>query len=120
MITKLKYFWIAEYNDGNALPQFDPETGIENLFKNIDQTKLIRFGLYPFTMELSKKVNCSDFNPFLRKIVINLDGNKLIFKRRNYIIIQGIKEKRHIEYLLGTKDYILYIDESGNLEVKKE
>ena len=54
----LKYFWIAEYKD-SALPQFDPETGKENLFKEIDQSKLIRFGLYPFSIKLWNKVEGS-------------------------------------------------------------
>lgn len=50
------YFWIAEYNDGQALPQFDVESGKENLFKDIDQSKLKRFGWYPFTLEFAEKI----------------------------------------------------------------
>jgi len=119
MIAKLKYFWIAEYKDGTALPQFDLETGKENLFKDIDQSKIVRFGLYPFTLELSKKIDCGDLNPFLPKFVINLSKeDKLFFVRRNYIKIQGTKENRYIEYLLGTQNYVLHINESGNTEVK--
>ena len=119
MIAKLKYFWIAEYNDGTALPQFDLESGNENLFKEIDQSRLIRFGLYPFTLELSKKVECSDLNLLLPKFVINLKKeDKLFFARRNYIQMQGTRENRYIEYLLGTQNYVLHINESGNVEVK--
>lgn len=119
MNPKLKYFWIAEYNDGTALPQFDLESGNENLFKDIDHSKIIRFGLYPFTVELSKKVECSDLNPFLPKFVINLKSNdKLFFVRRNYIEMCGTTENRYIEYLLGNQNYVLHIDESGNVEVK--
>lgn len=121
MSAKLKFFWIAEYNDSTALPQFDPETGIENLFKEIKQSELIKFGLYPFTLELSKKVNCSDFNPFLPKFIINIKSeDKLIYLRRNHIVRQGNKESRFIEYLLGTQNYVLRIDEFGNVEVKGE
>jgi hypothetical protein len=119
MDTKLTFFWIAEYNDGTALPQFDLETGEENLFKVIDQSKLIRFGLYPFTLELSKKVKCSNLNPLLPKFIINFKTeDKLFFRRRNYIKMQGSIENRNVEYLLGTQNYILYIDEFGNVEIK--
>ncbi len=117
----IPYFWIAQYKDGKALPQFDPITGVENLFKNIDQSNLIRFGLYLFSPELSDKVPCSVSNPLLEHIVINLNNeDKLVFIRRNYIQRSGNHENRFVEYLLGTQDYILYIDSFGNIEVKKE
>lgn len=117
----LKYFWIAEYSDKTAFPQFDPETGNENLFKDIDQSRLVRFGLYPFSDELSKKVACGISNPFLPKFVINLNNtDKLFFKRRNYIERCGQMEYRYIEYLIGTQNYVLCIDEFGNTEIKKE
>ena len=117
----LKYFWIAEYKD-NCLPQFDPETGIENLFKDINQSKLIRFGLYPFSEKLCSLVKCSCIADIsLPTFVINLTkDDKLFFKRRNYIIISKCGEERKITYLLGTQNYILHIDEFGNVEVKKE
>ena len=118
----LKYFWIAEYNDGLALPQFDFDTGIENLFKEINQSKLIRFGLYTFSFVLSEKVSCSTPSLISLKYVINLTKNdKLFFCRRNYIEIKGKTEYRYIEYLLGIQEkYILHIDEFGNIEIKKE
>lgn len=115
----LRYFWIAEYKDGTALPQFDPETGEENLFKDINQIKTIRFGWYPFSEELSKKVKSSLYNPFLPKYILNININdKLIAKRRNYIERIGTIEKRRTEYLLGNQNFIMTIDEYGNVEVK--
>lgn len=115
----LKYFWIAEYNDKTALPQFDPETGKENLFKDIDQSKLVRFGWYPFPEELTKKVTGSISNPFLPKYVINLNKDDiLIARRRTYIQLRGHQESRYIDYLLGTQKYLICIDEFGNVEVR--
>lgn len=118
----LKYFWIAEYKDGTALPQFDPDTGKEYLFKEINQSKVVRFSLYPFTFELSRKVNCSIANTFLPIFNINLnDDDKLYFRRRNYIERSRNSENRYIEYLLGIEGkYIMHIDEFGNTEIKKE
>lgn len=81
----LRYFWIAEYDDGMALPQFDPETGLENLadpdwlpirtsmYAAVDNTmiplgirkprpaffakkRLARFGWYPFPLGLAIKI----------------------------------------------------------------
>ena len=45
----LVYFWIATYNDGTALAQFDPETGLPNKFTDIDQSRLKTLGWYPFS-----------------------------------------------------------------------
>jgi len=52
----LVYFWIAEYTNGSALPQFDPETGKENRFSEIDHRKLHRFGWYPFSPKLAQQI----------------------------------------------------------------
>lgn len=117
----IKYFWIAEYKNGFALPQFDPNTGKENLFKEIDQSKLIRFGLYPFSFSMSEKVECGIPSLLPTKFIINLnDDDKLFFRRRNYIQLRGKDEYRHIEYIIGTQYYTLHIDELGNVEVNKK
>ena len=52
----LVYFWIAEYTDGTALPQFDVETGKENKFGEVDHQRLKRFGWYPFSLKLAQKI----------------------------------------------------------------
>jgi len=39
-----------------ALAQYDPLTGQENAFKMIDFPKLKRFGWYPFTMKIARRV----------------------------------------------------------------
>lgn len=117
----LKYFWVAEYNDGTALPQFDPDTGDEYKFDKIDQSNLVKFGLYPFPAELSQKVNNSSTNIFLPKFTVNLENDdKLLFRRRNYIVKRGRVEHRYTEYLLGTQNYVLHIDEFGNTDVKNK
>lgn len=50
------FMWIAEYEDGTCLPQFDPGTGEEHLFKEVDLSRLRAFGWYPFTVELAEKL----------------------------------------------------------------
>jgi hypothetical protein len=39
-----KYIWFAQYTDGSMLCEFEP-SGKENLFRDIDRTRLRRFGL---------------------------------------------------------------------------
>ena len=50
------YMWVAEYRDGLALPQFDPDTGRENPFSSIDQSRLCKFGWYPFSVNMMGKI----------------------------------------------------------------
>lgn len=50
------YMWVAEYRDGSALPQFDPDTGKENPFSSIDQSRLCKFGWYPFSINMMGKI----------------------------------------------------------------
>jgi len=51
----LVYHWIAYYDDGIKLPQYNEEC-MENRFIDIDQERLVKFGLYPFSKELAKGV----------------------------------------------------------------
>lgn len=85
------YMWIAEYSGGSALPQFDPETGKENLFRDVDQSKLKRFGWYPFATELSAKIyektGAVTVPTSNSSYMIELkNGDKLVAKRENILI----------------------------------
>lgn len=82
------YFWIARYMDGQALPQFDPEDGHENLFSAIDQDRLVKFGLYPFTQKMAATIKSMHVlvSPFLSPIELALkSGQRLIYFRENKI-----------------------------------
>ena len=50
----LVFYWIATYKNNTAYPEFDHEDGHENFFKHIDQSKLLKFGFYTFSENLSK------------------------------------------------------------------
>ena len=109
--------WVAEYSDGYALPQFDPETGEENRFANIDQSKLCRFGWYPFSAEMAAKMSVVAIptrNPY-HVIELN-EGDKLVAVRRNHIHLnlrRGISRGETL-YVLGVEDgEILEIGENG-------
>jgi transposase-like protein len=86
------YFWIAFYNDGTCLPQFDLETGTLNTFASINQEKLEKFALFPFSSELALRINLEN-NKILAEAKEKLpyfmlklkEDQRLIFVRRNFI-----------------------------------
>lgn len=53
----LVFFWVAEYDNDKALPQFNPRTGKENKFSLVTKNQLVAFGWYPFTIELAQKIH---------------------------------------------------------------
>lgn len=90
----LVYFWIAFYKDETCLPQFDIESGKENNFTDIDQSKLDRFGIFPFTTTMAFNANRMKGFTVAREIenlpyfIMKLQENqRLIFFRRNKIHI---------------------------------
>jgi hypothetical protein len=120
----LVYFWIAEYTDGSALPQFDPETGRENRFSEIDHQKLRRFGWHPFSLKLAQKILETE------KTVVVPTGNpsytvpikeenRLVAHRTNTVKLQirkgGVSHGETV-YILGVEGgKVLHIDEEGQL-----
>ena len=88
----LVYLWIARYNDGTELYQFDKTTFKENAFGDIDQAKLVKFGLYsiPKDMEagIKKAGNPVVSIPFLPTYEINLTGNRRVIYYRDVFISQ--------------------------------
>jgi hypothetical protein len=118
----LVYFWIAEYTDGSALPQFDPETGKENKFSEIDHQKLYRFGWYPFSPKLAQKIletekivviptTNQSYNVTLEK------DDKLVAYRTNAIKLcvgSGGIEHAETVYVLGIKGKpLIHLSEDG-------
>jgi len=90
------WMWIAHYNDGTSLPQYDPYTLETHLFDEVDQDKLIKFGLYPFPNSLAKRLREEKgikvrSNIFLPKYEVSLEGSKRIIGAltTNYIRTTG-------------------------------
>lgn len=121
----LHLFWIAEYDDGTALPQFDPDTGEENLFSEVDQSRLVRFGWYSFPLELAKKIDGAVVNPLLDSYVVEIpNGKKLIALRTTSkeLILEGGSsyggKHEADEYLLGIQDeQVMHIFKDGRVEL---
>ena len=120
----LVYFWIAEYTDGFALPQFDPETGRENKFSEVDHRKLHRFGWYPFSLKLAQQILKGEKKGVIptrnRSYTVTVGkGDRLVAYRTNTVKLQMRKGRViHGEtvYVLGVEGgKILQIDEGGNV-----
>lgn len=82
-------FWIAEYKDGQALPQYNPDTGEECLFKSVDQNRLVTFGWYPFSPQMAivlQKKGIEVRPVRLPSYVLRLSSDmRLIALRRQYV-----------------------------------
>jgi hypothetical protein len=120
----LVYFWVAEYTDGSALPQFDPETGRENRFSEVDQLKLRRFGWHPFSLKLAQKILKTEQtvvvptrNPSYTVTVE--EDDKLVAYRTNTIKLhtrKGGVDQEETVYVLGVEGgKTLQINEEGNV-----
>jgi len=92
-VNPLRFMWIAHFNDGTSLPEFDPFLfkvhPMGEVFERSDN--LIKFGLYPIPPTLANELNKRKIEtvvsiPFFPRYEINLEGDKrLIFYRRNFI-----------------------------------
>ena len=90
-VKTVPFFWIAFYTDGTCLPQFDLNTGKQYSFKEIDQSKLNKFGLYPITRELALKIGGQYYHdPSLPHFVLELKGNQRL--------IGGIRRETHSDF----------------------
>ena len=79
--------WKAIYNDGSCLTQYNAD-GTENRYEDIDRYKLSRFDLY--------KNADIDKTPFYSLYLRH--GQRLIFRRRNFISTNG---ERHMIIIVG-------------------
>ena len=120
----LVYFWIAEYTDGFALPQFDPETGKENRFSEIDHLRLHRFGWYPFSPKLAQKILETEKTIVMstknQPYTVTLEkGDRLVAYRTSTFRLQmrkgGVEHGKTV-YVLGVEGgKVLQINEEGEL-----
>ena len=81
--------WVANYSGGKQFPQFDPKSGAENKYKDIDREKLERFDL------LNKETGKAIHSVYLR------EGQILVYRRRTFIKVKT--NERSIVYLVGWK-----------------
>jgi hypothetical protein len=94
---KICFMWIAFYDDGTCLPEFDiddsegHELGREHHFKEIDQNKLIKFGLFPIPEAIAEKAGKEYYSDLtLPKFILNFQPDQRL--------IGGIIRESQTEY----------------------
>jgi len=105
------YWWLAEYAGGEALPQFDPESGCENPYASVDQRRLVGFGWYPFTAEFSERIYhktgiiTTPSSNSIHRVEV-LPGERLRASRRNTVHVYTYYrcEVCGCEWQLGVKE----------------
>jgi hypothetical protein len=101
----VEMFWVAEYNNGKALPQFNPFTGEENSFSKVDHKSVIRFWWLPISYKMSFMFKNTRHNPKLKSHHINLKGSKGFVARRVAITVsKGFRVTRIKCYVLGIEN----------------
>jgi hypothetical protein len=95
-------FWVAEYSNGEALPQFDPFTGLENSFAQVDHRQVIRFWWLPITPRMMSQFPNTRCNPLLKNACVETKGSKGFVARRIQITFGGPIPVRTVKcYVLG-------------------
>jgi len=135
----LRFFWVAFYEENIVFPQFDLETGKENLYKEIEQERVVKFGIFPISLKLGAKIQEHGVKNIpsvtLPSYVVHLTkGDELIYVRRNAIQVGMFTDgsskelQREIMYILGTKkrvgrgwrNSLIFVDESGNVVLSSD
>lgn len=102
---ELKYYWIVIYRDGEALSQFNPDTGEEYLWREVDQSRVCRVAWCEFSQDLAEKIKIDVVSVKKPKMyhVDFSDNEKILICRRNHIFFSPNSEsQRHeVEYLIG-------------------
>jgi len=100
----VEMFWVAEYNNGQALPQFDPFARIENSYSKVDHKNVLRFWWIPITPKMASLFPGTRHNPLLKRHAVDIKGSKGFVTRRMNITLstgeQGVVHKVKC-YILG-------------------
>jgi len=107
----IEMFWVAEYNNGQALPQLDPFTNRENKYAEVDHKNVLRFWWIPITPDMARQFPGTRFNSLLRRHAVDLNGAKGFVARRTRLSI-GTRGMRH-----KIKCYVLGIEGGPRREI---
>jgi hypothetical protein len=97
----VEMFWVAEYWGGNALPQYDPFSGVEHSFSEVEHKQVKRFWWLPITPSMAKMFPDTRYNPLLERHGVELDGSKGFVCRRHIIKTDPIYSDTILCYVLG-------------------
>ena len=108
-------FWLAEYNNGRALPQYDPFTGKENRFAEVDHKNVLRFWFIPITPDMAAQFPGTRYNPRLKSIGVDTNGSKGFVSRRVNITLN--KNNGRPAYTQEVQCYVIGIEGGPRREI---
>jgi len=90
------YYWIAHYDDGSQLAQYEPPDYKPKSIYEIQNDKLVKIGWYPITYDFAAKLNehgtPAIANPFLPKVEVNITPPKrYILFMKNFISLERFR-----------------------------
>lgn len=98
-------FWVAEYNNGQALPEYDLLTRRINRFEHVDHKNVLRFWWLPVTYDMIGAFPGLRCNPRLRRCAMDTNGSKGFVSRRTMIRLpmggSGKIERKVKCYIVG-------------------
>ncbi len=81
----VEMFWVAEYNNGRALAEYNVDTKMVNLFEWVDHKNVLRFWWFPITPQIASLFPGTRVNPRLKRCGMDMNGSKGFVSRRNMI-----------------------------------
>jgi len=116
MIDKpiVEAFWVAEYNNGTALAEYDLLYKKVNRFEHVDHKNVLRFWWLPVTPDMLEAFLGLRVNPRLRRCAMDTNGSKGFVARRCTVELPmgGKGEIRHT-----VKCYIVGIEGGPRVEL---
>ena len=89
MIDKpiIEAFWVAEMNNGQALPEYDLLNRTVNKFEHVDHKNVLRFWWLPVTPDMLEAFPGLRVNPRLKRCAMDTNGSKGFVARRCKIVL---------------------------------
>lgn len=109
----IEAFWVAEYFDGQSLPQFDTINKRENSYSYINHKNVKRFWWIPITPDMTGIFPFTRYNPLLKRHYVELNGSKGFVARRTSISL-NTKIKIPIQKI---DCYVIGIEGGSRIEI---
>ena len=110
----IEMFWVAEYKNGLALPEYDEFTRMVNSFSHVNHKDVLRFWWLPITPKMTQRFPNLRVNPLLKRHAVALSGSKGFVARRMEVKLNfGIGRKP----LTRVRCYVLGIEGGPRREI---